>query len=155
MLKFLLVSVVLLPCFIAPFAFSSDLMKSNASTTFRETYIDQPLEKARNCEDTNIDVYFYDTMITMHSVEYVNEAVSALEECATPTYTIAPILAKSHTQSDVEQLEAQISEMVAVLEAHKIDAEVDDIRVDKTRNNLTINGRTIVLEISDTGDLTN
>ena len=147
MFKLLLCTVFIAPCIILPFAGTSAASNEIETVSFDEAYVSPELAKIESCEAAELDVFFHDAYITMHSAEYLAEAISLSDDCGSASFTIAPIVPVSSTDQDREMLQVQTDELVAILDAHNVNAKVAEAEIQSEFDSLSVNGRTAIVKI--------
>jgi len=152
MLKLLLSAALIGPALILPVMALSDQTVPTLDTKFESVYIDPELKKIDLCNDASLDIYFYEDMITLHSAEYLSEGVTQLHACESSAVEIQPVLNINPTDTDRELLDARISELTLVLDAHDISVDILPVSISKEANALSMNGRAAIVKFSPADD---
>ncbi|WP_026941794.1 hypothetical protein [Hellea balneolensis] len=151
MIKFFLSSALITPCLIMPlmgFTSGVDHTLKAHSTSFEAAYIEPQLKELDNCMAAELDVYFHENYITLHSAEYIAEGVELAKDCNNPTYTITPIIpTTSHIDEDTIT-NTRLSELTLMLKAHGVSSRIGDTVVQETYDSLSDNGRTAKIKIA-------
>jgi len=155
MLKLLLCSAFMAPCFIIPFIGTSteSYITDYETTSYEEAYVEPEFEQLENCEAAELDVFFHENYITSHSAEYIAEGIELSKDCGDANYVITPIIPASSDAKAADIVDIQTKELSLILKAHGVNAKV--ARTDKQAefNSLSANGRTAILKIVfDKGD---
>lgn len=149
MLKLLLCSALLAPCFIMSFSASS--VESRGVTynkiSFDEAYLEPELDRLDNCQSAELDVFFHENYITTHSAEYIAEGIELSNTCENARYVITPIVPASSQIDASDILNIQSDELSLVLKAHGITPVIAEPHVQTEFNSLSANGRTATLKI--------
>jgi len=152
MLKLLLCAAVLSPCVIMQVAASVQVEEVEYDKPSFESYFIHPeFEQLVSCQTAELDIFFHDEYVTMHSAEYIAEAVILSKKCDDVEFTIQPIqpIYSTHDAMNAQEMtEIQVNELSLVLEAHGVDANIADTQVQSEFDNLSENGRTAVLKIA-------
>lgn len=149
MLKLLLCTAIISPCLIVPFVSASDDTKPDfGKDSFEEAFIAPEFEKLESCETAELDVFFHKQYITFHSAEYVAQGLELTADCGSAKYTITPVVPSiSYVDKEVV-IDVHTQELLLILEAHGVTAQVGDAVFQKDFNSLTANGRTAKLTIA-------
>ena len=148
MLKLLLCSAMIVPCFIIPFTGAAkNQMVSLHKTSFEEAFIEPELKQLENCETAELDVFFHENYITTHSAEYLAEGIDIAKSCGKADFLITPIIPTSSHIDAVDVLDVQTQELSLVLKAHGVNATVTKAIIQSEYNTLSANGRTATLKI--------
>lgn len=148
MLKLILATALVAPCFALPFVNGAGAeVVSYETASFEDYFIAPELAQLEACNSAQLDVFFHGELITTHSAEFVGEAVALSSSCGDATYVIRPIAQDSFTDMQAAEVLQQANELLAVLEANGVNAKIMDTEVQKTSDNLTLNGRAAILNI--------
>lgn len=147
MFKLLLCSVFIAPCVILPITSQDTAPSQIEKIGFEEAYVTPELDKIKACGTAKLDVFFHDAYITMHSAEYLAEAINLSDSCASADFTIVPIRSDETTEDEHERLKAQTAELAAILEGHNVTAKISAPIVQEKTDSLTMNGRSALLRI--------
>jgi hypothetical protein len=152
MLKLLLGSAIVSPCIFLQVAGSvkAEAVSYNAPS-FEAYFIDPEFERLESCDAAELDVFFHKQYVTMHSAEYIAEAIALLEKCDEVEYVIQPIQPIYSPDDDLgskEITDIQVNELSLMLKAHGVDAEIAETKVQSEFDSLSENGRTAVLKIT-------
>lgn len=147
MLKLLMCSSLCAPCIAIAFLGSSSASLKVETPGYEETFVTPELQRIENCETANIDIFFHDSFIEMHSAEYLSQAVELSDNCAQVNFTIEPIIPITSTKAQLALIDEQVEELVAVLDAHDVQAIVSEPKVQTDFDNLSANGRAAILSI--------
>lgn len=148
MLKLLLCTIAIAPCLIIPFAGSaSSDMTALDVTSFEDAYVEPEFEQLENCEAAELDVYFHKNYITLHSAEYIAKGLDLSKVCGNAEYVITPIIPSSSHVTSEDVLGVQTEELIYVLDAHGVEARVENAAIQNTFDSLSANGRTATLSI--------
>jgi len=152
MLKMLISSVALSPCFLWAVAGAQKPEPVEFSTpSFESYYIDPEFERLEVCKAAEIDVFFHNQYVTMHSAEYIAEAIELAKKCEDVEYMIQPIqpiYALDEAMGPEEATEIQAEELLLILKAHGVDAKITETQVQSKFDSLSENGRTAILKIA-------
>jgi len=121
------------------------------TTSFEAYYIEPEFESLEACETAELDIFFYNRYVTMHSAEYIAEAVEISERCNEVEYVIQPIqpIYTSDEVMGVEEVtDIQTRELFLILKAHGVDAKIAKTQVQSEFDSLSENGRTAILKIT-------
>lgn len=151
MFKLLLSSALSIPCFVMAFS-GPDQAKGVEYdfTSFDEYFIEPVFQDLDNCKTSELDVFFHNEYITMHSAEYLAEALSRSSDCSGAKYVILPIeptSTRAHGLKQEELTAAQAKELSLILEAHGVEASIAPTDVEDEFNSLSVNGRNAILKI--------
>jgi len=132
---------------IVPLGFLPQLAATSQFATtdrpsFDDVYVNPQIERLRNCQSANLDVYFQQGAVTQHSAEYITDAAQAAGKCDVINVKILPIEGKGFSQEDREESKLNTQELGAWLNDLGVKYEVGTPQIQSTRNNLTYNGRT-------------
>lgn len=148
MLKLLLCSVILAPCFVIPFVgTANDVMADYDTTTFEDAYIEPELAKLKNCQNANLDVFFSEGYVEYHSAEYLSEGIKAASECGNVNYVLQPVEVSSSKNAFDKSVSDETNELILLLKAHGVSAKLMDPKVQKKYDSFIINGRSVILQI--------
>lgn len=151
MLKLLLCTAILSPCIVIQLTGAVNAGAVEYDTTsFEAYYIDPELERLEACDTAELDVFFYDQYVTMHSAEYITEAVDLSEKCDEVEYVIQPIqpiYSSDDNMGVAEVTDMQARELFLILKAHGVDAKIAETQVQSKFDSLSENGRTAILRI--------
>ncbi len=151
MMKLLLSTAAIAPClFISLTGFSTGIEKNIKANlpSFEEAYIEPQLEQLSNCRPAELDVYFHENYITMHSAEYIAEGVELAKDCTLPRYTITPIIPTTSHIDEETIVKTRLSELKTMLEAHGVSSVIGNTVTQDTYDSLSDNGRTAKIEIA-------
>lgn len=149
MLKLLLCSAFIAPCFIIPLSgMSSEVQDvSYETTSFEEALIEPEFEQLDKCQSAELDIFFHENYITLHSAEYLAEGIKLSEVCDNANFIITPIIpSSSHINAD-DVVNTHTDELSLILKAHGISSTVAKPNVQTEFNSLSANGRTATLKI--------
>lgn len=149
MIKLLLSSAFIAPCIILPLIGSANTSNMAFTTpSFEDTYIEPEFKQLENCRAAELDVYFHEDYVTMHSAEYVADGIKRAEDCKNATYTITPIIPTTSYADEDTILNTRMSELTLILEAHGVEAVIGNSVVQQDYDSLSANGRTAKIKIS-------
>ena len=151
MLKLLLCTAILSPCIVMQFvsAIKTEAVEYN-TTSFEAYYIEPEFERLEACNTAELDVFFHDQYVTMHSAEYIAEAVEFSEKCDEVEYVIQPIqpIYSSDESMGIEEVTVmQARELFLILKAHGVEAKIAETQIQTKFDSLSENGRTAILRI--------
>lgn len=151
MLKLLLTSALFTPCIMFQCLNSGDVDKvAYSATSFDEHFVEPVLENLEACKTAEIDIFFHDQYITMHSAEYLADAISLSSSCEGAKYIVKPIqpsTSRTAHMGQEELIKAQTQELSYLLEAHGVVSEINPTDVEDKFNSLSVNGRAAILRI--------
>ena len=148
MLKLLLCSAMIVPCFIIPFTGAAkNQMASVYKTSFEDAYIEPELRQLERCKAAELDVFFHENYITTHSAEYLAEAIEIAKSCGNADFSITPIIPTVSHIDEGDVLNLQTEELTLILKAHGVDAKITKADIQSEYNTLSANGRTATLTI--------
>ena len=148
MLKLLLCSAMIVPCFIIPFTGAAkNQMASVYKTSFEDAFIEPELKQLERCKPAELDVFFHENYITTHSAEYLAEGIEIAKACGNANFSITPIIPTVSHINAGDVLDIQTEELSLILKAHGVNAEITKADVQSEYNTLSANGRTATLKI--------
>lgn len=149
MFKLLLSSAIFTPCIIAPLFFSaaSDVPVFETNNV-QTAYIEPELDKLERCQDAELDVFFHDEYVTLHSAEYLADSIEIAKTCGNARYIVTPIDPKSVGISTRIDESVYTEEVSLLLKAHGVDVEHSSALTHTEFNGLSANGRLAKLKIS-------
>jgi|GEM_PF-2092937 len=152
MLKLLLSTAIISPCFIIPLSkiSANTSLTSYSAPSFEDVYVEPQLQRLENCQSATLDVFFHDEYVTLHTAEYLAQAVRLAKSCDNADYVINPIVPASQMGVTADLLEAQTQELSLILKAHGVEPRTADPQIQAEFNSLSVNGRTAILSIAIT-----
>lgn len=149
MLKLLLCSAMIIPCFVVPLSGAAkSQMTSVNKTSFEDAFIEPEFEQLERCKSAELDVFFHENYITMHSAEYLAEGIEIAKSCGNANFTITPIIPTASHVDKRDILDLQTKELSLILRAHGVEPIVTKADIQSEYNTLSANGRTAVLRIA-------
>ncbi len=150
MLKLLLCTAIISPCFIIPLSkiSANTSLTSYTAPSFEDVFVEPELQRLENCQSAKLDVFFHDEYVTLHTAEYLAQAVKLAKSCDNADYVINPIVPELQIGVTTDLLEAQVQELSLILKAHGIESRIADPQIQTEFNSLSVNGRTAILSIA-------
>lgn len=148
MFKLLLCAAVFAPCCVMPFiGMGSSEIEGYELNSFDQAYVQPKLERLQNCESVDLGVFFHDAYIEAHSADYISEGVKFASACDSVTYSIQPLISESASPTERLASQSRTEELLRLLKAHGVDANVDVTQTLEEAGALFLNGQTAVLKI--------
>lgn len=155
MLRLLFSTVAIVPIAIIPWMTSeAETLPFEASgETYQEQILDPNLQALSDCREGELPIFFHDTLVTMHTAEYIEKAIKITQACDEAEVTIIPVLPEYADASDIGQSVLRTAELAEFIDVAanmtNLDVEIDIASdpVEEDNSTLYVNGRAAILRI--------
>lgn len=151
MLKLLLTSSI--PLLMLTFAIATTQSPTFAAAetpSYEDAYVDPAFEKLERCEAATLKILFHETILTLHSSDYLIEATEVAQDCSDADFFIQPVQYDGESSVQIEKDAARVEELKLWLEALGVNASLEKPIIKKQASNFLINGGSVNLHIKPT-----